>query len=161
MKLLHIIGRKNHGKTTLVVELTESLRRRGVRVGTIKHSTDALDLDTPGKDTHRHRAAGASPVALVSGGGVTVFLPRREDVYTQLDPVFAGCDVVLVEGDVTGPGPKVEVWRREAGGEPIAAGRQDIVGVVSDDTLDWPVTVWPRHDVELVAGQVLQWAAEV
>ncbi len=77
MKTIHLVGRQNHGKTTLLVELIEELTRRGIRVGTIKHTSHVHELDTPGKDSFRHRQAGADPVAVVSKDLIGVYLPRE------------------------------------------------------------------------------------
>ncbi|MDC0936360.1 molybdopterin-guanine dinucleotide biosynthesis protein MobB, partial [Pirellulales bacterium] len=66
---VHIVGRKNHGKTTLIVELIGELRGRGLRVAAIKHTSHAHDLDTPGKDSHRHGEAGAAVVGILSRNG--------------------------------------------------------------------------------------------
>lgn len=161
MRILHIVGRKNHGKTTLTVDLIKALRQRGLVIGAVKHSMDALELDTPGKDTYRHREAGASPVALVSETGITLFLQRRNNLYKQIEATFAGCDLVLIEGNVSGPGPKIEVWRADVGGTPIAAENSGILGIVTDDPLNAAVPIWPRSNVSLVAEQVLRLAREV
>ncbi|MCA9266810.1 MAG: molybdopterin-guanine dinucleotide biosynthesis protein B, partial [Planctomycetales bacterium] len=66
MKRLHLIGRKNHGKTRLIVDLVEELTSRGLRVGTIKHTHHRHELDTPGKDSYQHRTAGAAVVGILS-----------------------------------------------------------------------------------------------
>ena len=157
MKPIHIVGRRNHGKTTLLVELVEELTRRGVRAGTIKHSSHSHELDTPGKDSFRHRQAGASPVAIVSKDLIGVYLPRAADTdfYDCLAGMFAGCDLVLVEGHLEGPGVKIEVWRQAVGGSPLAAERDDVVAVVSDDPISLDVPVWSRKDLAGLADQVL------
>ncbi|MBI4863926.1 MAG: molybdopterin-guanine dinucleotide biosynthesis protein B [Candidatus Riflebacteria bacterium] len=162
-KLLHLVGRKNHGKTTLLVELVRELRGRGLRIGTIKHSSHSHELDAPGKDSSRHRQAGAAPAAIVTADQVMVFLPRApgSTFYASLEPTFAGCDLVLVEGDIGGPGVKVEVWRAEVGGEPLAAGRRDITAVVSDDPIATTVPRWPRGDVRRLGDLVLAAAREL
>ena len=76
MKRLHIVGRKNSGKTTLIVDLVQLLTKNGCRVGTIKHTHHHHELDTPGKDSHRHREAGAELVGVVSRSMTAVFRPR-------------------------------------------------------------------------------------
>lgn len=163
MKLLHIVGRKNHGKTTLVVELVRQLRRQGVALGTIKHSSHAHELDTPGKDSHAHRQAGASPAAIVAESLIAVFQPRREgvDPYAALAPMFADCSLVLVEGHLEGPGPKIEVWRQAVGGACLAQSRHDIIAVVSDDPVEAGVPAWPRSDVAALAQRILEAAQSV
>lgn len=155
MNRIHIVGRKNHGKTTLVVELVREFRRRGIRVGTIKHSRHIHELDTPGKDSHRHRAAGGQPAAVITGDSVGVFLSRDgRDEYERLEPLYADCQIVLVEGDIQAAGVKVEVWRAEKDSACLAAERADIMAVVSDDRPDVTVPVWPRSDVPRLADRI-------
>ncbi len=156
MKLVHVVGRRHHGKTTLVVDLVRELTGRRLRVGTLKHSSHAHELDTPGKDSHRHRTAGAFPAAIVTAELAAVYLPRPAHPYRALAPLYADCDLVLVEGDVSGPGPSIEVHRRAAGGgAPLAVERDDIAAVVSDDALVVPVPVWPRDRVPEIADRLL------
>lgn len=107
MKRLHIVGGKKQGKTALMERLVRELTGRGMRVGTIKHTSHAHDIDTPGTDSYRHRAAGASPSAFMTPGGVAVFLPGGQS-YEDLAPLFLDCDIVLVEGDRETDAPKVD-----------------------------------------------------
>ena len=166
MKRIHILGRKNHGKTTLLVELVEHLTARGFRVGTIKHTHHAHELDTPGKDSHRHRAAGASVSAILSRSLNAVFWPPYEqrmndddsavvDRYTEFEPHFTDCDLVLVEGDTTCRGTKIEVWRQTVGSEPMALSDPQIRAVVTDDPLDVTVPCVLRSDIRAIAATVL------
>ena len=67
MHVIGIVGWKNSGKTTLVVELVRLLTERGLKIGTIKHAHHSFDIDQPGKDSYRHREAGASDVIVASG----------------------------------------------------------------------------------------------
>ena len=154
---VQIVGRKNHGKTTLVVDLVTEFSRRDVRVGTIKHSRHRHDLDTPGKDSYRHRHAGANPAAIVTADALGVFLRREpgNDFYAQLAPWFADCDLVLVEGDIETPARKVEVWRAAVGTPCLAPEYSQIVAVVSDDVPAVAVPVWPRSDVAGLADRIL------
>jgi molybdopterin-guanine dinucleotide biosynthesis protein MobB len=156
MKCIHIVGRKNHGKTTLLVELVEELVRRGLAVGVVKHSKHIHELDIPGKDSHRLRQAGGHPVAVASADLIGIFLPRRadEDFYRRLEPLFAECDIVLVEGHIDGDGPKIEVWRAAVGNTCLAHTRDDILAVVSDDRPEVSVPVWSRSDVRALAERV-------
>ncbi len=157
MNRIHIVGRKNHGKTTLVVELVQEFCRRGIRVGTIKHSSHRHELDTPGKDSHRHRQAGGQPAAIITGDSVGVFLSRDgRDEYQRLEPLFADCQIVLVEGGIDATGIKVEVWRAAIGAPCLASQLAEIAAVVSDDQPNVAVPVWPRNDVPRVADEI--WA---
>ncbi len=160
MKRIHIVGRKNHGKTTLVVELIGELRRRGLRVGSVKHTSHTHELDTPGKDSFQQREAGADPAAIVTSDLIGVYMPRAggADFYDRLDPLFANCDLVLVEGHLDYPGVKIEVWRETAGGPCLAAEREDIAAVVTDDQPKSSVPLWPRGDLARLAEHLIQLA---
>ncbi len=160
MNRIHIVGRKNHGKTTLVVDLVTELCRRGIRVGTIKHSRHVHELDAPGKDSHRHRSAGGQPAAIITGDSLGIFLSRDErDEYQRLQPLYADCQIVLVEGDIdASSGVKIEVWRAAGGAPCLAAERTDIAAVVSDDQPKVVVPVWPRSDVASLADKIWQLA---
>lgn len=157
MRLIHIVGRKNHGKTTLIVELVQEFARQGIAVGTIKHSSHAHELDAPGKDSYRHRHAGASPAAIVTEQLIGLYLPRPADTdpYSVLAPMFSPCRIVLVEGHIDGPGIKVEVWRESAGGECLAAARQEIQCVVTDDPVQLGVPVLRRSDIRRLSQHLL------
>jgi molybdopterin-guanine dinucleotide biosynthesis protein B len=142
------VGRKNHGKTTLMLRLVRELTLRGYRVGTIKHTRHVHDLDAPGTDSYRHRDAGGAPAAIVTGDLTGIFLPcdPGADVYERLAPLYAACDLILVEGDLDSPGPKIEVWRAALGTPCLAAERPDIALVVTDDPLPEGIpTLSPRQ----------------
>jgi len=161
MQRIHVIGRKNHGKTQLVVELVEEFRRRGLRVGTIKHTHHRHELDTPGKDSHRHRTAGAQVVGILSPSMSAVFLPAEdafsdEDRYTAMAPLFSDCDLVVVEGDSQTSWPKVEVWRAMSQTAPLSAEDSSILAVVTDDRPPVSTTVLPRGDVPRLAEWLLE-----
>lgn len=155
MNRIHIVGRKNHGKTTLMVELVRELRQRDIRVGTIKHSKHVHDLDAPGTDSYRHRVAGGDPAAIVTADGMGIFLSRNDQChYERLRPLFEDCQIVLVEGDIDAEGPKVEVWRADVGGPCLANERSDIRAVISDDRPHVAVPTWPRNAVTHIADRV-------
>lgn len=156
MNRIHIVGRKNHGKTTLIVELLHELRGRGVRVGSIKHSSHAHELDTPGKDSHRHRQAGAEPASIVTPESIGVFLPRPTmSVYDLLEPLYTNCELVVVEGHIEAAGNKVEVWRAAMGTPCLATEHADILAVISDDQPPVSVPVWPRGDITRLGDHIL------
>ena len=165
MKRVHIIGRKNHGKTTLVAELVEHFTAQGLRVGTIKHTHHAHELDTPGKDSHTHRMAGASVVGILSRSMSAVFWPALpsdgergggDDRYEEFAPHFASCELVIVEGDTQTSGLKVEVWRAAAGSPPMAADDPTVAAIVTDDPVEATAERWPRCDVPAVGRNILQ-----
>ncbi len=162
MNRIHIVGRKNHGKTRLVVELIPYLNRRGLRVATIKHTHHQHELDTPGKDSWQHRQAGAAMVGVLSQGLSAIFLPVQglpdsAERYDSLAPLFSGCDLLLVEGNSAAIAPKVEVWREELGTEPLYPTDSGVEVVVTDSplTLAPPQFTLRRHDMEALTEWIL------
>ncbi|MBC8352221.1 MAG: molybdopterin-guanine dinucleotide biosynthesis protein B [Planctomycetes bacterium] len=161
MNRVHIVGRKNSGKTTLIVDLVKQLTASGYRVGTIKHTHHHHELDTPGKDSHRHREAGAAAVGILSPGMTAAFRPTDDltrdatDRYEDLAPMFADCDIVLVEGNLQTTAFKVEVWRAAISEGPIAHQDASISALVTDDTTDAEIPIWSRSDVSGIVRQLL------
>lgn len=157
---IHIVGRRNAGKTTLVCELVQDLSDRGLRVATIKHTHHRHELDTPGKDSWKHRDAGAVGVGILSPHLMAAFVPseRSDDSaagYAQLSEIFSDCDVLLVEGDLHSDGIRIEVWRTEVAEPPYAQADVSILAVVSDASVDVQQDVWPRSDVATVVNHIL------
>jgi molybdopterin-guanine dinucleotide biosynthesis protein MobB len=161
MKRLHVIGRKNSGKTTLVVDLVKEFSRRGINIGTIKHTHHRHELDVPGKDSYQHRAAGASVVGILSPTMNAIFMPTPDasalnaDRYDSFAPMFAQCQLVLVEGDSLTTAPKIEVWREDLGAQPLAAGDPAIQAVITDDKLSVAQEVLPRANIELLSNWII------
>ncbi len=121
-RMMSIIGRKNAGKTTLLVALAAELARRKFRVMTIKHGTHPADTDQRGKDSWRHWHEGKAERVLMEGPGQRVLWEKTE---RESDPIalarryLDGADIVLVEGFKSAPLPKIEVYRLAAGPEPL------------------------------------------
>jgi molybdopterin-guanine dinucleotide biosynthesis protein MobB len=150
MKTFGIVGRKNSGKTQLLVRLVHEFRRRGLSVSTIKHTHHRdVELDTPGKDSFLHREAGAREVIVASDH--RWFLVHAEDggapaSVADLVGRLAPCDVVLVEGyKARGSHPRIEVFRRKAdsGLGPLAADDPGILAIACPPDAappDWPST---------------------
>ncbi len=116
--VLLVVGRKNVGKTTLIERLIPELSARGYRVGTVKHhhSSSPMMVDHEGKDSWRHRKAGARSVALVSPSQVAIFRDTEQRIpLNDLMAYFEGVDIVLVEGFRSEPVPRIVV--REASQE--------------------------------------------
>jgi molybdopterin-guanine dinucleotide biosynthesis adapter protein len=159
---VHIVGRKNSGKTTLVCELVREFTSRGIRVATIKHTHHHHELDTPGKDSHLHREAGAAAVGILSPQMTAMFVPsdrelRGEQRYEQFESLFADCRLILVEGDLNSAAPRVEVWRSVVSEEPYASKDPAIRAVVSDDFVDGLVcSIWSRSDIANLADRILR-----
>ena len=159
MRTIHIIGRKNQGKTTLLEALIKDLTQRGFKVGSIKHSSHLHELDTPGKDSHRHRMAGAKPAAIIAQDLAAIYLPldASEDPYLRLETHFKGCDFVLIESHRDYPGRiKVEVWRDELKQPPLAAADASIAAIITDDPIQLSTPIWPRNDISTLTDRLIE-----
>lgn len=164
MKRLHIVGGKNHGKTTLVIDLVRAFVARDIRVGTIKHTHHRHELDVPGKDSFRHREAGASAVGILSPSLSAMFVPtaagldRGDDRYAAFEPLFAHCEFVLVEGDSQASAPKIEVWRSAVGAPALAYIDDSILAVVTDDAIAPPPSapILLRSDIHSLTDWILR-----
>ena len=163
-KRLHIIGRKNSGKTTLIVDLVAELTRQGYRVGTIKHTHHHHELDTPGKDSHRHREAGSVAVGILSNAMNAIFWPQPNDPstdfqsssekYKPFDSMMSNCDIVLVEGDSKTNATKIEVFRAANSTPPMASSDSSISAVVTDDALKIDATIWKRSELKIIVQNI-------
>ncbi len=163
MKLIHIVGRQNNGKTTLIIDLLKELKTRGLNVGTLKHSSHVHELDKPGKDSFLHREAGGYPAAVATKNQLAVYMTRQpqENPFNHIGPLFKNTDLVLIEGYISGPGKKVEVWRKELGTNPLVLERDDIVAVVTDDNIDTNQPVWSRSDIASLADNICRLADSI
>jgi molybdopterin-guanine dinucleotide biosynthesis protein B len=124
MKILGIVGWSGSGKTTLIERLIPLLIARGISVSTVKRSHHGFDVDTEGKDSWRHRKAGAYEVMVASERRWALMRENREAEEITLDSLLARMalvDLVLVEGFTGHIHPRIEVWRA-AEGKPLRAG---------------------------------------
>lgn len=144
MKIFGIAGYKNAGKTGLMERLVADITGRGVTVSTLKHAHHSFDIDQPGKDSHRHRTAGAQQVLLASANRWALMTELRgapEPSLADLVAQLALVDLVLVEGWKGGDHPKIEAVRA-VNRHPLLADRDPTVCAVASDqpmTLDRPV----------------------
>jgi molybdopterin-guanine dinucleotide biosynthesis protein B len=156
--IISIISKKNCGKTTLLEKLIPELKRRSYRVGTLKHDIHGFDIDHEGKDTYRHKMAGADTVAIACPWKVSVI----KDVEVELSPqqiverYFEDVDIVLTEGYKHAGLPQVEVFRRDAHHQPIHTKGQPstLVALVSDVPLDLGVPHIDINDFKALANLI-------
>lgn len=159
MRVYGITGWKNTGKTTLTERLVADLTRRGLRVSTVKHAHHAADIDHPGRDSHRHRLAGAAQVIVASPLRWALMTELRDapepplaDLLARLDP----CDLVLVEGYKSAPHPKIEAYRKDAGRSLLAPGNATIRAIARDVPLDHPLPQFDLDDIPAISGFILR-----
>ena len=158
MRLYGVTGWKNAGKTGLMERLVTEITARGYSVSTIKHAHHSFDVDHPGKDSHRHRVAGATEVLLASRNRFALMHemrgegePALEALLQKLSPV----DLVLIEGYKRDRHPKVEAFHAETGNAMIATDDPTIRAVASDVPLDLDRPVFDLDDTGGIADFIL------
>ena len=159
MKAFGIAGWSGSGKTTLIEKLIPEFSRLGLSVSVIKHAHKGFDIDRPGKDSHRHRQAGAGSV-LLSGPRRWVLVHELEgEPEPELDECLARlapCDLVLVEGFKRQAIPKVEVHRAAFGRPLMAPENADIVAVAADVDVLTSLPVLDLNEPAAVAGFIVE-----
>ncbi len=135
MKPIHIIGHAGCGKTTLIVDLIKEMVKRNIKVGSLKHSAHVHELDKPGKDSFQHRKAGAEPASMLTQSMAAIYLPASDRLTPEnlLGKYYSNVDIVLIEGWISGPYDKIEVWRNHVKGKPLFSFVDHVKAFVSDD----------------------------
>jgi molybdopterin-guanine dinucleotide biosynthesis protein B len=148
VKIFGFAGWSGSGKTTLIEKLIPRFVRRGLRVSLIKHAHHTFDVDTPGKDSYRHRHAGAAEVLVTSSRRWVLMHELRgahEPSFDEQVKRLSPCDLLLVEGFKFAPIPKLEVWRRETGEPLLHPNDPHIVAIATDAAVE---TKLPQLDLD-------------
>ncbi|MCD6387764.1 MAG: molybdopterin-guanine dinucleotide biosynthesis protein B [Desulfobulbaceae bacterium] len=132
--IVSLVGRPDHGKTTLLEKLIPELNHRGYRIGTIKHHVHEFAMDKPGKDTWRHKQAGAHSVVLSSPTGLGLIRDVSGDTPVEelVDRYFSDVDLVIAEGYKRLALPKIEVYRSKLADTPLQNRDETWIGMVTD-----------------------------
>lgn len=149
--VVSVVGKSGVGKTTALERIIREIKRRGLRVGTVKHDTHGFDVDKPGKDSWRHARAGSD--AVVISGPRKMALIRQLDAELPLDDIvhlMGTVDLVITEGYKRGDKPKIEITRQERGTE-LLCQPEELIGIMADYPIDLPV---PQFALEDAAGVV-------
>jgi molybdopterin-guanine dinucleotide biosynthesis protein B len=153
-------GRSGSGKTTLMESVITALSGQGWQVSVVKHTHHAVDLDQPGKDSYRHRSAGAAEVLLASGQRWALLHELRgapEPALPALIERLSPCDLVLVEGFKREPFPKLEVRRAGYEQPPLYPGDPHIVALAADHPVDSALPVFGLSDYNPIAAFILEY----
>jgi molybdopterin-guanine dinucleotide biosynthesis adapter protein len=165
MRIFGLAGWSGSGKTTLMTALIPEFVARGLSVSTIKHAHHAFDVDQPGKDSWRHRQAGASEVMVVSEHRWALMHELRgapEPGLDELVPLVTPVDLLLVEGFKHHPHPKIEIYRPLLDKPPLHPDDPYVVAVASDEEL--PGLALPRlplGDPAAIADFILKYDGRV
>jgi molybdopterin-guanine dinucleotide biosynthesis protein B len=158
VKVFGFAGYSGSGKTTLIEQLIPRFIARGLKVSLIKHTHHNFDVDQPGKDSYRHRAAGASEVLLTCDHRWVLMHELRGDPEPTLEEQLAmlsPCDLVLVEGFKHTPISKLEVHRPATGKPPIWPENASVVAVATDAPIDCRLPLLDINDPDAIVVFIL------
>ncbi len=161
-KIIGVAGFKNSGKTTLVEKLVVSLTTLGFKISTVKHAHHSFDIDHEGRDSFRHRRAGAMEVAVVSKSRWAIIHELRHETEPPLADILAKlapCDLVIVEGYKRDGHDKIEVRNLVLDNPPLAGEDPTIVAVAANGQIaGCPVPVFDRDDVTALTDFIIKHA---
>ena len=159
MKVIGLAGWSGAGKTTLLTRLIPHFSAQGLRVSVIKHAHHQFDVDVPGKDSWRHREAGAAEVLVASSSRWALMHelrgaaePRLPELLSKLSAV----DLVVVEGFKREPHRKIEVYRAGNGKPLLFPDDPDVVGIAADIPVETTLPAAHLDDIEAVAAMMLK-----
>jgi len=153
MKAFGLVGWSGSGKTTLLVRLIPELIGRGISVSTVKHTHHSVEVDRPGKDSYRHREAGATEVLVASSSRYTLIHEYRGEPEADMDTLvrlMALVDLILIEGFKRNPHPKMEVYRHANGKDLWCREDPTVVAIATDVPL--PDVALPQLALDDVAA---------
>jgi len=160
VKIFGFAGYSGSGKTTLIEKLIPRFTARGLVVSLIKHTHHDFDVDQPGKDSYRHRQAGASEVLLTCDRRWVLMHELRGAPEPALETQLATlspCDLVLVEGFKQTPISKLEIHRPAHGRPPLWPENKSIVAVATDGRIDCPLPVLDLNDADAIVQFILDY----
>ncbi len=155
--IVSIVGKSDSGKTTLIEKLLPELSSRGYRVATVKHDTHGFEVDREGKDSWRHKRAGAHTVVISSPNKVALIRDVERDL--TLDEIRAklirDVDLIISEGYKRDAQPKIEVFRQEVHQELLCTKEDNLVAIASNRKFDVGVPCYDLEDMKGLAQYII------
>ncbi|MDY0220043.1 MAG: molybdopterin-guanine dinucleotide biosynthesis protein B [Desulfobacterium sp.] len=147
-----ITGKSGSGKTTLIEKIIPILKSRGHRLGVVKHARRGFQMDKTGKDSWRHKKAGAEATLVVSANTIALIKETQTSSLNQVLHYLSDMDLILVEGFKQEKIPKVEIFRRDAGHkEPLFLEDPNLIAFVTDSNFSSRVPAFDPDDAEAIA----------
>jgi molybdopterin-guanine dinucleotide biosynthesis protein B len=151
--IISVVGKSDSGKTTLIEKLLPELTRRNYRIATVKHDVHGFEVDREGKDSWRHKKAGAHTVVIASPNKVALIRDVEKDLTLEeiRDKLIQDVDLILAEGYKKDVQPKIEVFRKEKHKELLCTEKDNLVAIVSNQTFNIGVPCFDLEDVKGLA----------
>ena len=159
MRVFGIIGWKNSGKTGLLERLVENITSRGFSVSTMKHAHHNFDIDHKGKDSYRHRKAGAHQVLLSSDSRWVLMTELEKNLELEMDALLRKMnpvDLILIEGFKANDHPKIETYRAVTKQNPLAETDKQIRAIATKDKVDILLPIFDLDDTNNIADFILK-----
>lgn len=154
LPIISIVGTSKSGKTTLIEKLIPELKKRGYRIGTIKHTAHDFDMDKKGKDSWRHKAAGADTVIVASRGKIVMVKDENISGLKSIEKYFDNVDLVITEGFKKENRPKIEIYRSNKSNPPLCQNDKTIIALVTDTDLLVNIPVFGLEAINSLADMI-------
>lgn len=152
--IISIVGKAESGKTTIIEKLIPELNKRGYKVGTVKHAFHGFEIDKKGKDSWRHKNAGAETVIIVSKERIVINKNNNNETLDSVASNFSGIDIIITEGYKSENKPKIEVFRKARHDEPACMGDNNLIAIVTNDNIYLNVPKFGHEDIKGLADLI-------
>jgi len=150
--IITIVGKSDSGKTTLLEKLIAELTQRGYRIGTVKHAHDGFEMDKEGKDSWRHRKAGARATLVIADDKIAMTRDDNTSYIEKMQTYLFGVDIILAEGFKKQRLPKIEIFRTNSGHkEPLCMEDDTLIAFVTDSDYKPDVPIFKLEDIGRIA----------
>jgi len=151
-KVITIVGKSDSGKTTLLEKLIINLTKRGYKIGTVKHTHDGFEMDKEGKDSWRHRNAGAASTLVITENKIAMVKDDHQSDIEKMAFYLSDMDIILAEGFKKQQLPKIEVFRTASlHKEPLCIEDENLIAFVTDSDYKPNVPVYGLEDIKDIA----------
>ena len=151
IKIITIVGKSNSGKTTLLEKVIALLTDKGYKIGSVKHAHDGFEMDKEGKDSWRHRKAGAGATLVISKDKIAMVKDDSTNYIEKMQSYLSDMDIILAEGFKKQALPKIEVFRIDSGHkEPLCMADENLIAFVTDSNYKPDVPVFGLEDINSI-----------
>jgi molybdopterin-guanine dinucleotide biosynthesis protein B len=154
LPIISVVGTSKTGKTTLIEKLIPELKERGYRIGTVKHTAHDFDLDKKGKDSWRHKAAGADTVVIASREKIVMVKDENMAGLERIGKYFDDVDLVITEGFKKENRPKIEIYRSHKNNLPLCQNDKTVIALVTDTDIRVNVPVFGLEEIKSLADLI-------